>query len=146
MSANGDAARRDMWAGRIERCLSANMTIKEWCGLNKVSESNLYRWMACFREEEPGSPPQVQQGVRLGESHPRRHRRRQGHRPGRRCGRERALGARRGGDPRRGGRSRPSHTRAGGPRRVTCIVFSDTHAMDFDALEFMPTTTEGTAP
>ena len=73
-----DAQRRDMWAGRIERCLSANMTIKEWCGLNKVSESNLYRWMACFREEEPGSPPQVQQGVRLGESHPRRHRRRQG--------------------------------------------------------------------
>lgn len=53
-----DAQRREMWAGRIERCLSADMTIKEWCGLNKVSESNLYRWMACFREEEPGrSPP-----------------------------------------------------------------------------------------
>ena len=25
--------------------------------LNKVSESNLYRWMACFREEEPGRFP-----------------------------------------------------------------------------------------
>ena len=52
-----DAQRRDMWAGRIERCLSADMTIKEWCGLNKVSESNLYRWMARFREEEPGRFP-----------------------------------------------------------------------------------------
>lgn len=34
-----------------------DMTIKEWCMLNKVSESNLYRWMACFREEEPGRFP-----------------------------------------------------------------------------------------
>ena len=39
-----DAQRREMWAGRIERCLSADMTIKQWCGLNKVSESGLYRW------------------------------------------------------------------------------------------------------
>lgn len=31
-----DAQRREMWAGRIERCLSADMTIKQWCGLNKV--------------------------------------------------------------------------------------------------------------
>ena len=49
-------------AGRIEHCLSADMAIKEWCMLNKVSESNLNRWMARFREEEPGRfPPQVQQ-------------------------------------------------------------------------------------
>lgn len=40
MSANGDAARRDMWAGRIERCLASGMAIGEWCSLNKVS---LYR-------------------------------------------------------------------------------------------------------
>ena len=114
-----DAQRRGMWAGRMESCLSADMTIKEWCMLNKVSESNLYRWMACFREEEPGRfPPQVQQGVRLGEGRPRRHRRRQSHRPGRRRSRERALGARRGGDPRRGGQSCPPHTRAGGPRGI----------------------------
>ena len=52
-----DAQRREMWAGRIERCLSADMTIKQWCGLNKVSESGLYRWMARFREEEPGRFP-----------------------------------------------------------------------------------------
>lgn len=52
-----DAQRRDMWAGRIERCLSADTTIREWCRLNKVSESNLYRWMARFREEEPGRFP-----------------------------------------------------------------------------------------
>lgn len=52
-----DAQRRDMWAGRIERCLSADTTIKERCRLNKVSESNLCRWMARFREEEPGRFP-----------------------------------------------------------------------------------------
>lgn len=43
---NGDAARRDMWAGHIERCLAADMTVKEWCALNKVAESSLYKWMA----------------------------------------------------------------------------------------------------
>lgn len=52
-----DAQRRDMWAGRIERCFSADTTIKEWCRLNKVSESNLHGWMARFREEEPGRFP-----------------------------------------------------------------------------------------
>ena len=41
MSVNGDAARRDMRAGRIERCLAADMTVKEWCALNKVAESSL---------------------------------------------------------------------------------------------------------
>lgn len=46
-----DAQRRDMWAGRVERCLAADMTVKEWCGLNKVSESSLYKWMARFRRE-----------------------------------------------------------------------------------------------
>lgn len=57
MSANGDAARRDMWAGRIERCLAADMTVKEWCALNKVAESSLCKWMARFREEDPGRFP-----------------------------------------------------------------------------------------
>ena len=43
MSVNGDAARRDMWAGRIERCLASGMAIGEWCSLNKVNKSSLYR-------------------------------------------------------------------------------------------------------
>lgn len=54
MSVNGDAARRDMWAGRIERCLASGMAIGEWCSLNKVNRSSMYRWLAVFREEEPG--------------------------------------------------------------------------------------------
>ena len=53
MSINGDAARRDMWAGRIERCLASGMAIGEWCSLNKVNKSSLYRWLAVFRDEEP---------------------------------------------------------------------------------------------
>uniref|UniRef100_UPI003AF00CE7 IS66 family insertion sequence element accessory protein TnpA n=1 Tax=Adlercreutzia sp. TaxID=1872387 RepID=UPI003AF00CE7 len=57
MSVNGDAARRDMWAGRIERCLAADMTVKGWCTLNKVAESSLYKWMARFREEDPNRFP-----------------------------------------------------------------------------------------
>ena len=52
-----DSDRRDMWAGRIERCLAADMTIKEWCTLNKVAESSLYKWMARFREEDPDRFP-----------------------------------------------------------------------------------------
>ena len=34
MSVNGDAARRDIWAGRIERCLASGMAVGEWCSLN----------------------------------------------------------------------------------------------------------------
>ncbi|WP_172137190.1 hypothetical protein [Adlercreutzia sp. ZJ473] len=45
--------RRSMRREQVERCLSTDMTIKDWCVLNKVAESTLYAWMARFREEEP---------------------------------------------------------------------------------------------
>ena len=48
MSVNGEAARRDMWAGRIERCLATDMTVKVRCTLNKVAESSLHKWMTCI--------------------------------------------------------------------------------------------------
>ena len=54
MSANSDAARHDMWAGRIERCLASGMAIGEWCSLNKVSKSSLYRRLAAFCDERLG--------------------------------------------------------------------------------------------
>ena len=38
---------------QVERYLATDMTVKEWCGLNKVSESTMYRWMSVFRREEP---------------------------------------------------------------------------------------------
>lgn len=70
MSANGDAARRDMWAERIERCLAADMTVKEWYALNKVAESSLCKWMTRFREEESRPLfPQVERDVELDEGH-----------------------------------------------------------------------------
>lgn len=53
MPVNGDVARRDMRAGHIERCLAADMTVKEWRALNKAAESSLYKWTARFREEDP---------------------------------------------------------------------------------------------
>ena len=49
--------RRNMWRNRIERCLASDMTIKEWCHLNRVCKSSLYKWMALFRKEEPGCFP-----------------------------------------------------------------------------------------
>lgn len=49
--------RKNMWAERIDRCLSSDMTIKEWCELNHVGQSALYKWMAEFRESEPGRFP-----------------------------------------------------------------------------------------
>ena len=39
---------------QVERYLATDMTVREWCGLNHVSESTMYRWMALFRKEEPG--------------------------------------------------------------------------------------------
>ena len=45
---------RAMRREQVERCLAADMTVKEWCELNKVSESTMYRWMSVFRREEPG--------------------------------------------------------------------------------------------
>ena len=51
-----EAERRDMWAGRIERCLASGMAIGEWCSLNKVNKSSLYRWIAVFRDDERPRP------------------------------------------------------------------------------------------
>lgn len=66
MSANGDAARRDMWAGRIERCLAADMTVKEWCALNKVAESSLCKWMAASARRTPAAFPAGRARCRAG--------------------------------------------------------------------------------
>ncbi len=46
-----------MRAGRIERCLAADMTVKERYALNKVAESSLCKRMARFREEDPDRFP-----------------------------------------------------------------------------------------
>ena len=70
MSVNGDAARRDMRAGRIERCLPADMTVKERCALNKVVGFRLCKWMTRFHEEDPRPLfPQVERGIELDEGH-----------------------------------------------------------------------------
>ena len=45
--------RRKLRRDQVERCLSSQMTIEEWCRLNHVAESTIYRWMARFRNEEP---------------------------------------------------------------------------------------------
>ena len=54
MSVSGDAARCDMWAGRIGRCLAADMAIGERCSPNKVNKPSLYKRLAVFRDEGPG--------------------------------------------------------------------------------------------
>ena len=45
--------RRNLRREQVENCLSSPMTVEEWCRLNRVSESTMYRWMAIFRDEEP---------------------------------------------------------------------------------------------
>ncbi len=66
MSANGDAARCDMRAGRIERCLAADMTDKERYALNKVAESSLCKRMVRFREEDSDRFPAGRARCRAG--------------------------------------------------------------------------------
>ena len=50
-----DPQRVNMRREQLERFLASNSTVSEWCALNKVSESTLYKWMAYFREMEPES-------------------------------------------------------------------------------------------
>ena len=45
---------REQRREQVERCLAADMTVKEWCELNGVSKSTMYYWMARLRKEEPG--------------------------------------------------------------------------------------------
>ena len=52
MSKRQDQTRR-VRREQVERCLAANMTVKEWCELNGVSKSTIYYWMARLRKEEP---------------------------------------------------------------------------------------------
>lgn len=48
-----DKQRVNMRREQVERYLASDATVKEWCKLNGVSESTLYKWMAYFRECEP---------------------------------------------------------------------------------------------
>ena len=45
---------REQRREQVERCLAADMTVREWCRINHVADSTMYRWMALFRKEEPG--------------------------------------------------------------------------------------------
>lgn len=58
MPVNGDATRRDMRVGRMKRCLVADITVKEWCALNKVAEfrARASRWPISARRA-PGAFP-----------------------------------------------------------------------------------------
>ena len=45
---------REQRREQVERCLAADMTVREWCELNGVSKSTMYYWMGRLRKEEPG--------------------------------------------------------------------------------------------
>lgn len=66
MSANGAAAGCDMRAGRIKRCLAADMTVKERYAFNKVAESSLCKRTVRFREEDPDRFPAGRARCRAG--------------------------------------------------------------------------------
>lgn len=45
---------------QVIQCLASDLTVNEWCGLNRIHPSTWYKWAAKFRREEPeifeGSP------------------------------------------------------------------------------------------
>lgn len=45
---------RAMRREQIERRLASDLSTKEWCRLNGVSQSTYYKWVQVFKEEEPG--------------------------------------------------------------------------------------------
>lgn len=59
--------RRTLRRSQVEQCLASTISIKDWCTLNKVSQSTLYAWMARFRKEEPGlfEKPNASQWIEL---------------------------------------------------------------------------------
>ena len=49
----GDRWDRERWRTAAERLLATDMGVDEWCALNHVSSSALYRRLAWFRDNEP---------------------------------------------------------------------------------------------
>lgn len=44
---------KELWRSRIERLLATDMSVAEWCAVNKVSESATYVWLGRFADAEP---------------------------------------------------------------------------------------------
>ena len=44
-------SRRQERLRQVEQCLSSDLTVEEWCRLNRVSKSTVYKWMRRFRAE-----------------------------------------------------------------------------------------------
>lgn len=42
--------RRKMRFEQVERMLNSDITVAEWCALNKVAESTMYHWLKVYRE------------------------------------------------------------------------------------------------
>lgn len=49
----GDRWDLERWRTAAERLLATDMGVDEWCALNHVSSSALYRRLAWFRDNEP---------------------------------------------------------------------------------------------
>ncbi len=47
---NIDNEIRKMRFEQVERMLNSDTTVAEWCRLNKVPESTMYRWLRIFRD------------------------------------------------------------------------------------------------
>ncbi len=44
--------RKAMRFGQVERYLASDMSVKQWCKLNRVGESTLYTWMQRYRKDK----------------------------------------------------------------------------------------------
>ncbi|WP_165248126.1 IS66 family insertion sequence element accessory protein TnpA [Adlercreutzia sp. ZJ141] len=44
---------RDQWRTQVERYLASDMSVAEWCRVNRLSESSMFKWIGNFADREP---------------------------------------------------------------------------------------------
>ncbi len=52
---NFNEERRKMRFEQVERMLNSDVTVAEWCRLNKVPRSTMYHWLKMYRESKGGN-------------------------------------------------------------------------------------------
>lgn len=60
---------REQWRTQVERYLASDMSVAEWCRVNRLSESSMFKWIGHFADREPelfGGPQNIEDRDRCG--------------------------------------------------------------------------------
>ena len=60
---------REQWRTQVERYLASDMSVAEWCRVNKLPESSMFKWIGHFADSEPelfGGPQNIEDRDRSG--------------------------------------------------------------------------------